>query len=166
MSTILSPVPSPQPLPVALPHVLLQKPERDATTQAVLRYLEAERRASTGSAAENREHADAFDHLVAICYLAVRPYFLRDRYGSVTVEQTPQFSNVDGRRTGYAARKEGSALDVTREWIQQRVLQFLAPYCTKSHRELIAAADHGKFRYLGLSCRQRLKQIVYRQYKR
>jgi hypothetical protein len=172
-------VPSAPP-PPELPRVLLEqgRPQRDATTQAVLRYFEAERRAATGSAADAREHADSFDHLVAICYRCTKAmrnkktglregrYFLRDRYGRIAVQGIPQFSNVNGRRTGYAVRDEGSALDVTRQWIQEWLLTFLAPYRGKSDRELIDAADAGKFRLLGLWCRLQLKQIVYRQHKR
>jgi hypothetical protein len=162
----------PAPPPVVLPHVLLEQPERDATTKAVLRYFAAER----GS--DHREHADAFDHLVAICYgwtLAMRNkktgmpegrYFLRDRHGSLKIEKTPQFSNKDGRRTGYNIREEGTANTATSAWVQEWLLKFLARYQGKSSQEIIAAADAGKFRYVGLACRQSLKQLVYRQHER
>ena len=170
--SIINPISVDLPLPI-LPHALFE-PERDATTKAVLRYLQAERKA----ASDRREHADAFDHLVALCYgwtLAKRNkktgvvegrYFLRDRFGSLKIERTPQFSNKDGGRTGYNVREEGLADDVTRAWIQGWLLTFLAPYRAKSPEQVIAAADAGKFRYLGLWCRMALKNLVYRQHKR
>jgi hypothetical protein len=141
-------------LPAPPPRVLLEKPARDATTRAVLRYFEAERRAATGSAADKLEHADAFDHLVAICSRAVRPYFLLNRHGSLTIEQTPQFDSIEGHRTGHTIRKERSAQ--TREWIQEWLLAFLAPYRGQSPEQLNAAADADEFRYLGRLCRLRL----------
>jgi hypothetical protein len=167
-----------QPMPVELPRVQLEKPARDATTRAVLRYFEAERKAATGTSAEGREHANALDHLVRICYgwtLAMRNkktgafegrYFLRDRYGSLKVEETPQFSNKDGRRTGYNVREEGTTNAATIAWVQEWLLRFLARYHGKSSQEINAVADTGKFRYLGLWCRVALKNLVYRQQKR
>jgi len=140
------------PLTVELP------PQLDAASRAVLRYFEAE------WADDRRAHADAFDHLVAICYRAVQPYFLRDRHGSLTVIDIPQFGSIDGRRTGHTLRKEGAAHDATREWIQAWLLRFLAPYRTRA--ELIAAAASGAFRYIGHRCRLRLKSIVCRQLER
>ena len=134
--------------------------QRDATTLAVLRYFETRRTADV------REHADAFDHLVGICHKAVKPFFLRDRHGSVTVKDTPQFNSIDGRRTGYDVRTEGAKIDATRQWIQDWLLRFLSRYQQKSEQEIVAAADAGKFRHLGLWCRLRIKQILYRQYKR
>lgn len=136
----------PPPMPVALPHVTLP-PKYDATTQAVLRYFEAQRRSDA------RDHADAFDHLVATCYRAVKPYFLLDRHGELSLEKTPQFDSISGKRTWRTARKEGSAHDATRQWIQEWLLTILAPYRSYSEEELIAAADNDEFRYLGRLCR-------------
>jgi hypothetical protein len=149
-----------QPVPVELPRVLLEKPERDATTRAVVRYLQAERWAGTGSAEDAREHADSFDHLVAICYRAVQPYFLRDRHGKLRLEKTPQFDSISGKRTWRTARKDGSAHNVTRAWIQEWLLTFLAPYRSQSMEQLNAAADADKFRYLGNACKMRLLDAV------
>lgn len=158
MSAAITPAP-PAPFPVvALPDAPPSK--RDVVSETVLRYFEAERRA------DHAEHADAFDRLTAICYRAVQPYFLRDRHGSLTIQKTPQFDSIDGRRTGHHARKEGAAHDVTREWVQCWLLKFLAPYRRKSNEELAALADDGEFRYLGRLCRLRLKEIVCRQLKR
>ena len=146
------------PIIVALPipplQVLLPQPARDATTRAVLRYFDAERRA------DKVEHADAFDHLTAICYRAVRPYFLRDRHGSLTIIE---ISQSEGGRT---TRKEGTAHDATRQWIQEWLLKVLAPYRGKSRQELIAAANNDQFRHLGRLCKLRLKSIVCRKLKR
>ena len=89
--------------------------------------------------------------MVAICYAAVQPFFVLDRNGSFTIE--PQFNNVHGGRTGRTARKEGNALDATRQWIQEWLLAILAPYIKNSRIALIAAADAGEFRYLGRLCR-------------
>jgi hypothetical protein len=137
--------------PPGLPLVVLEH-DYDATTRAVLRYFEAQREAAvTGSAADNREHADAFDHLVAICYDAVQPFFVLDRNGSFTVE-APQFNNIDGGRTGRTSRKEGNALDATRQWIQEWLLEILAP-CNRNSSLALITADAGKFRYLGRLCR-------------
>ena len=163
--SIITPISVDLPVPV-LPRIRLE-PERDATTKAVFRYIQAERKA----ASDRRDHADAFDRLVALCYVAVHPYFLRDRHGAVKVQQTEQeqclvYSNIDGSRTGQKIRKEGTALDATRQWIQGWLLDFLAPYRAKSPEQVIAAADAGKFRYLGLWCRMALKNLVYRQHKR
>jgi hypothetical protein len=176
------PLPVLLPAPVVLPHVALTP--HDATTKAALRYLDAERTAANGSGPDHREHADAFDHLVAICFRwtkalrnkktgkAEGQYFLRDRHGSLKVEKTEKaseqcftYSDIDGSRTTYA-RKEGEAHDVTRQWIQEWLLDFLARYHGKPEHEISAAADAGKFRYLGLWCRLALKKAVYRQRKR
>jgi hypothetical protein len=132
----------------------------DVASRTVLRYFEA------GREDDKREQADAFDHMVAICYRAVQPYFLRDRHGSLTVIGIPQFGGIDGHRTGHTLRKEGAALDATREWIQAWLLRFLAPYRTLSKAELTAAADSGTFRYIARLCRLRLKGIVCRKLER
>ncbi|MGB8064320.1 MAG: hypothetical protein WCF26_20700 [Candidatus Sulfotelmatobacter sp.] len=154
MSASITPAAAPFP---PLPFLCLEKAKRDAETQAVLRYLEA---------AGGVEQARAFDRLVGFCYHAVQPYFLRDRHGSLKAENIPQFDSIEGKRTGYAIRNEGRKHDVTREWIQLWLLKFLAPYLGQSHREIVAAANAGEFRYLGLWCRQALKNLVYRQHKR
>jgi hypothetical protein len=143
------------PITVELPSAQL-----DVASHTVLRYFEAER------ADDKREQADAFDHLVAICYRAVQPYFLRDRHGSLTVIDVPQFDSIKGDRTGHSRRKEGAALDATREWIQGWLLRFLAPYHDKSESELIEVADGDSFRYIGRKCKLRLKSTVCRKYKR
>jgi DinB family protein len=148
------------PLPFIPITVELPPKQLDVASRAVLRYFEAE------LADDKREQADAFDHLVAICYRAVQPYFLRDRHGSPTVIDVPQFNTIDGHRTGHTLRKEGAALDATREWLQGWLLEFLVPYRTLSEPELIAAADSGAFRYVGNLCRLRLKGIVCRQLER
>lgn len=119
--------------------------ERDEATKAVLRYLEA-----------SADQDDAFDHLVGICMRAVRPYFLADRHGSMTVEGVPQFDNVSGGRTGRDVREEGTALAATREWVQEWLLTFLARYRGRSHDELTAAADNDEFKHLGRQCQLRL----------
>jgi hypothetical protein len=146
--------------PIIIPPPALKVPPglRDATTTAALRFLLAD--------SSMLKQADAFDYLVAICWAATRPYFLRDRQGSVTVENTPQFDNVRGERTGYNIRKEGTASETTRRWIQEWLLNILAPYRGVPEADIVAAADAGKFRYLGLWCLMRLKTIVYRQHKR
>jgi hypothetical protein len=130
-----------------------------------------------------RAHGDAFDHLVRICYrwtkalrnkktgVFERQYFLRDRYGSLKVEATePEqclvYSNKDGRRTGHKVRNEGDAVDATCRWIQEWLLKFLGRYHDRSWAEVIAAADAGKFRFVGLWCRLALKSLVYRQHRR
>jgi hypothetical protein len=150
MNAILTPAAIPPPLP----HVVVT-PERDATTKAVLRYFEA----AKGS--DRIEHADAFDHLVAICSLAVQPYALHDRHGAMKVQPTAEeqglvYSNIDGSRTGQKVRTEGDAVDATRQWIQEWLLGSLARHRGKSDQELIAAADCDDFRYLGKACRNRL----------
>lgn len=163
MSTALVPVPSaqfPPPFPVEPPPVSPDVPlAYDRTTQAVLRYLEAGRKAVTGYAEEKREHADALDHLMAICWKATRPYFLTDPNGSLLVIDTPQF-NVFGQPTGYMADEEGASYDTTRDWIQIWLLEFLAPYLDKSDEELVAAASKNEFRYLGRKCRLKLIDAV------
>lgn len=106
--------------PIVLPPAIAVERERDATSTAVLRYFEG---------AETQ--ADAFDHLVAICYEAVRPFFLRERDGIGT-----------------------------REWIQVWLVDFLASYRGKTRAELIAAADGGEFRYIGRLCRLRLLDAI------
>jgi len=131
-------------LPVSPPQVKLER-EHGAATKAVLRYFE-------GAASQG----DSFDHLVAICSKAVQPLFLSDPDGEVTVKNTPQFSSIDGQRTGYDLRVEGTEYDATRSWIQTWLLGFLARYHGKSQEELIAAADHDEFRYVGRLCRLRL----------
>jgi hypothetical protein len=137
----------PLPMPVELPRVLLEKPAHDATTRAVLCYLEAERGSDAG------EHADAFDHLVAICHRAVKPYFLLDRHGKLCLKKTPQFDSISGKRTWRTSRKEGSAHDATRQWIQGWLLTILAPYRSYSQEALTAAVESDEFRYLGRLCR-------------
>jgi hypothetical protein len=162
--------------PPALPHVVLER-QYDATTTLVLRYLKSQR------GDDMRAHGDAFDHLVRLCYLWTKAlrnkktgvfepqYFLRDRYGSLKVEATEPnqclvYSNVDGRRTGLKIRNEGDTVDTTCRWIQEWLLKFLGRYHRRSWAEVIAAADAGKFRFVGLWCRQALKNRVYRQHKR
>ena len=106
--------------PIVLPPALAVDRERDATSAAVLSYFEG---------AETQ--ADAFDHLVAICYKAIRPYFLPEQDGIGT-----------------------------REWIQDWLVGFLASYRRKTRAELIAAADDGEFRYIGRLCRLRLFDAI------
>ena len=132
----------------------------DVASQTVLGYFKAIRNADTGA------QADHFDHLVAICFRAVQPYFLRQREGVLVVARVPQYSDKDGKRTASSTRREGTPDDATRTWIQGWLLEFLVPYQGKSEVELIAAANAGKFRKLGFWCRLRLKNIVYRQQKR
>jgi hypothetical protein len=140
--------------------VTIEPEQLDVASRAVLRYFEAEREA------DHAELADAFDHLIAICYRAVQPYFLRDRHGSLTIIDVPQFDTIDGHRTGHTLRKEGAAYDATREWIQDWLLKFLKPYRVKSEAELVAAANSDAFRHLGRQCRLRLKDTVCRKLKR
>jgi hypothetical protein len=132
-----------------IPPIVPVERNRDAATEAVLRYLEA-----------SGDEADAFDHLVAICWLATRPLFLADPQGSVIVRDIPQFSDLDGQRTGREDRHEGS---VTREWIQEWLLGFLAPYRDRPRDEQVAAADKNRFRYLGRLCRLRLLDAIRSQ---
>jgi hypothetical protein len=127
-------------------------PLQGATTRAVLRYFEDE-----------PARADSFDHLVAICSLAVRPYYLRDPHDSLPEDEAefivtgiPQFKDLDGSRTGHNVREEGTANAATRAWIQTWLLGFLARYRDLSPEELLAAADKDEFRYLGRLCRLRL----------
>lgn len=77
------------PLPVAF--LPATPPKRDVVSATVLHYFELGRRIATGKASADDEvkHADCFDHLVAICYRAVQPYFLRDRHGGLTVAGIP-----------------------------------------------------------------------------
>jgi hypothetical protein len=126
------------------PQVKLER-EHGAATKAVLRYFECA--ASQGQ---------SFDHLVAICSRAVRPLYLCDPDGEVTVKKTPQFNSIDGQRTGYDVRVEGTEYAFTRQWIQTWLLGFLARYHGKSREELIEAADNDEFRYIGRLCRLRL----------
>ncbi len=168
MSALAAVTPAPTvPFPVVL---LPDTPpaKRDVVSGTVLRYLELGRKIAAGKASANDrvEHSDCLDHLVAICYRAVQPYFLRDRHGSLTVAGIPQFNGVDGRRTAYFTRREGTADAATSAWIQEWLLKFLTPYRRKSEGELIAAADSGEFRYLGRLCHLRLKDIVCRQLNR
>lgn len=161
------------PAPPAYPHVELE-PQRDTATQAVIRYL---------TSSDVPERGDAFDDLVALCYGWTKKmrnkqtgvmeprYFLRDRHGSLKVEPTePEqcftYSDLDGKRTDYTIRNEGDALNVTRLWVQSWILNFLTPYHNQTPDQILAAADSGKFRYLGLWCRMALKKLVYRQQKR
>lgn len=145
MSAILHPIPVDLPYPLQLPVEL----PRDLTTETVLRYFE-----------DSVSQADTFDHLVAICWRATRPYFLHDRHGSFTVVGAPQFRSCEGGRNGYEVRKEGSAEASTREWIQTWLLSFLAPYRGRLTHELIGAADNDEFRYLGNLCRSRFIDAV------
>jgi hypothetical protein len=136
--------------PPAYPHVALEQP-RDATTAAVVRYL------CPGDALEQ---SDAFDHLVAICYRAVQPFYLRDRRGSLTIIKTPQFDSIKGARTGFNARREGTANAATKAWIQEWLLEFLAPYHGKSADEIAAAENRDEFRFIGRLCRHDLLDAV------
>jgi|SRR5579872_7145178 hypothetical protein len=143
-----------------LPRVLLEPPR--VATAAVVRYLTS----------SDGERADAFDRLVGYCYkwtkarrnkqtgAMERQYFLRDQHGSMKVEDVPQYSNVDGKRTGYSIRKEGTKEAATTAWIQEWLLGFLAPYVGKPEVEIIAAANAGEFRYLGRQCRLDLTDAV------
>jgi hypothetical protein len=121
--------------------------ERDKTTEAVLRYLEA-----------SADQADAFDHLVAICWRASRPYLLRDPHGSIIVADVPQFDA--GARTGLTVHDEGKAEAVTRTWVQEWIVEFLAPYHGRPRAELEVAAENYSFRYLGRLCRLRLLDAI------
>src|SRR5438477_5294099 len=123
-----------------------------ASTRAVLRYFDDE-----------AARADSFDHLVAICSLAVRPYYLRDRHDSAPAHEPdfivtgiPQFKDVNGQRSGYDVREEGTANAATREWIQAWLLGFLARYRDLSREELLTAAANDEFRYIGRLCRFQL----------
>jgi len=136
-------------IPVAVPVFVPIERERDEATKAVLRYLEA-----------SADKDDAFDHLVAICMRAVRPYFLADRRGELTVVGIPQFDNVTGERTGRDVREEGTANATTREWVQEWLLTFLARYRGRPQDELLAAADNDEFKYLGRNCQLRLRKIL------
>jgi hypothetical protein len=106
-------------LPPLPPCVVLQ-PARDAASEAVLRFFE-------GVEAQG----DAFDHLVALCCNAVRPYSLPAREGIST-----------------------------REWIEAWLSGFLAHYHGRTRDELIAAADKGEFRYVGRQCKLRLIDVA------
>ena len=62
-------------------------------------------------------------------------------------------------------RNEGDAVDTTCRWIQEWLLKFLGRYHDRSWAEVIAAADAGKFRFVGLWCHQALKNRVYRHHR-
>jgi len=146
---VAQPVPAFPPPP---PPILVFQPERgrDATTLAVLKHLQQKDRITA-------DYAKTFDHLVAICYKAVQPYFLADRYGRpVSVQEIPQFDDVTGKRTAGSSRTEGKKYDETRRWIQEWLLTFLGRYRTLSHEELVAAADRGEFRHIGNDCQSDL----------
>lgn len=79
------------------------------------------------------KHCDAFDHLVAICWRAK---------GNLYV----------------APRKEDKELGIglveaTRHWIQEWLVEFLAPYGKQAVSEIVAAANRGEFRYVGRKCK-------------
>lgn len=69
---------------------------------------------------------DAFDHLVAICWKA--------------------------KKNLYIAGESGMLLEATQEWIQDFVLDFLAPYLNATPQAVRQAAEEGKFRYIGRRC--------------
>jgi hypothetical protein len=146
---VMNSLPITEPVP-PLPRVALE-PQRDAASAAVITYL------SGGNVAER---ADAFDHLLAICHRAVKPFYLRDPHGGMTVIETPQFNAVQGGRTGFHARREGTKSAATRAWIEEWLLEFLAPYYGKTEVEIAAAADHDEFRYVGRLCRFALVKAV------
>ena len=73
-------------------------------------------------------------------------------------EQCFTYSDLDGKRTDYTIRNEGDALNVTRLWVQSWILNSLTPYHNQTPDQILAAADAGKFRYLGLWCRMALEE--------
>ena len=75
-------------------------------------------------------NGDAFDHLVAICFVAKGNLFL-----------------VNGIDTSFWA---------TRHWIEEFLLEFLRPYRSATLDELQQAAQNGAFRYVGRTCRLRM----------
>jgi hypothetical protein len=130
---------------VAVPHGFSQCAlQLDKATPAALKYLTGDPNASL----------DGWDHLIGICYSFVRDLFLRDDFGSYTVEGV-QHDELTGLRNNHQSRREGT-LSITRNWIQEWLLTRLDPYHGKSLAEVQAAVDRGEFRYLGRQCRNAL----------
>jgi hypothetical protein len=121
----------------------------DITSRTAVEYL------TTGS-------EDAFDHLVHICLRAKKKLFIVPLdQGNRMVWDEKTFAKM--KDSGQKIYHDDKRSQTTKEWVQEFVLKFLAPFRNATPEEVLEAAAQGKFRYMGRMCRLRMIDEVRHQ---